>query len=250
MPNAGFILIFLLIPNLFISPIINSYHTTRDYDIASFKDERIIKQIEGHFTDNRGRQLVIWSINKSGTHTLRAFIQKDNYWHCIAEGHHRHITNIQAGDINGDNKQDIVVELLQPSKLDPIIKPRIFIYSVDSRGYFRPLWRGSSLSRPFRRYLLFPQNSSGLCYIAAIEKNTLPEYKNFEWLGIYKWNGFGLKRVWDTPVKGMVQILEAGYDKNGPFLKFKQVNGSVIRSIKIHKKNSSFDENYEAFLVK
>jgi hypothetical protein len=181
-----------------------------------------MRTVHGHFTKTAaGDQIVVWSRMPNGEERLRAYVMEVGRWRCVAIGRHPSIFDLQAGDIDHDGLDEIVVGLRQRSKLDPRVLPRIHVYSVDAGRGFRPRWRGSSLSRPFRLFRLMPVESG--CDLVAVETSTLPEYKAFEWVSIYRWKDFGVHLVWDTPVRGKINGLQTGKDSRGPFVNFTQV---------------------------
>ncbi|MEO7717093.1 MAG: CapA family protein [Capsulimonas sp.] len=185
------------------------------------KDETLVRLAPGRFVRGEtAEQLVVWSRKRNGTCALRAYARREGGWRCLAEGSHPHIFDLQVGDIDGDGRDDVVLGLIQRSKLDVRDGRRLYVYSVDARGVFQPRWRGSGLSRPYRKFWLLPRNSG--CDIVALERDRLPEHQGFEWLSVYRWNGFGVRRVWDTPVRGEVRDLRIARDRGGSYVTFIQ----------------------------
>ena len=190
------------------------------------RGERLVRAVRGRFLPGEGKQVVVWSRLPNGTSALRTYERAAGRWRCLAEGHHPNIYDLQVGDVDRDGYDDVVLGLIQRSKLDVTEQRRLFIYGVDPARGFKPKWRGSGLSRPFHSFHLLPED--GGVDIVALEKNTLPEYKDFDWIGVYRWNGFGLRRVWETPVRGRVEDLTAGVDATGAYVMFTQVSGSPL----------------------
>ena len=192
--------------------------------------EKLVRMRPGHFVGEEGaHQVVVWSRGPQGGEILRAFVRRPGGWRCLAEGHHPHIFDLQVGDIDGDGRDEVILGLVQRSKLDVCAGRRLYVYSVSTSGIFEPRWRGSGLSRPFSRFWLLPTGNG--CDLVALERNGLPIYHGFDWIGIYRWNGFGLRCLWDTPVRGIVQNLHTGRDGRGFFATFDQVGVGVRRSL-------------------
>ena len=192
--------------------------------------ETLVRMLPGHFLGEEGaHQVVVWSRSPQGGGVLRVFVRRPGGWRCLAEGHHPHIFDLQVGDIDGDGRDEVILGLVQRSKLDVCAGRRLYVYSVSISGVFDPRWRGSGLSRPFSRFWLLP--TGGGCDLVALERNGLPEYRGFDWISIYRWNGFGLRCLWDTPVRGIVQNLQTGRDDRGSFVTFDQASVGVRRSL-------------------
>lgn len=192
--------------------------------------ERLIKMLPGHFRGSpQAAQRVVWSRGKGKGDILRVYERQSGGWHCLAEGHHPSIKDLQVGDVDSDGYDEVVLCLHQRSKLDIRSADRLYIYAVGPSGIFQPRWRGSGLSRPFLRFWLLPMGTG--CDLVALEKDSLAEYQNFEWLSIYRWNGFGLRRLWNTPVRGLVKDLKTGRDEHGVFVTFVQVRQNSKRAL-------------------
>lgn len=192
--------------------------------------EKLIKRLPGHFLKGEsGPQIIVWSTDAHGNSVLRAFVRRPGSWHCLAEGHHPQIFDMQVGDVNHDGQEEVILGLLQRAKLDIHTAPRLYIYSVGKTGFFEPLWRGSGLSRSFRRFWLLPSLNGD--DIVALEKDGQREYRRYDWLSVYRWDGFGLRRLWTTPVSGLVQNVSAGEDSQGPFITLAQVLPSSRRKL-------------------
>ena len=184
--------------------------------------EKLIKMLPGHFLkEESGPQIIVWSTNPHGSSVLRAFVRRPGYWHCLAEGHHPQIFDMQVGDVNHDGQEEVILGLFQRAKLDIHTAPRLYIYSIGKTGLFEPLWRGSGLSRSFRHFWLLPSLNGA--DIVALEKDGQREYRRYDWLSVYRWNGFGLRRLWTTPILGSVQNVCTGQGREGAFITLTQV---------------------------
>lgn len=98
------------------------------------------------------------------------------------------IYDIQTGDINRDWHTDICIGLIKPTPFDPVLRKRLFIFSID-RDYLRPLWLGSRLAYSFERFKVTETNSG--CVVRTLEKE-----KGGRWsVSEYRWQCFGLAFV-------------------------------------------------------
>lgn len=165
---------------------------------------------------------------------LRVWQRRESGWTTVAQAFPRPVLSLRVGDVDGDSADDLAVELWQRSKLDVHPKRRLHIYSVrdgrtDHSSGFVPRWRGSSLSRPFRSWRLVGRNDANAVDLAAIEYSNDPSDAGFEWLSVYRWNGFGLRVLWQTPVRGKLHQLQSGRDAYGVWLRVVQTTNHVSR---------------------
>jgi len=156
---------------------------------------------------------------------------------------------MQVGPVLGDGRDQIVLGLYQRAKLDVRNGNRLYVYSVDETNGLIPQWRGSGLSRPFSRYCLLRDGDHA--DIVALEKDRLPEDAAFEWISVYRWDGFGVRRLWDTPVRGRIRFLETGLDSGGPFITFVQTVSGGSRSLILRPvKSAGGDIEFKARVVR
>lgn len=165
---------------------------------------------------------VLWTKTADGHPVLRALEAIEDGWKVRATGHPREVKRIELADVNGDGKDELVVELRQRSKLDAGIKPRLHVYGIGARG-FVSLWRGSMLSRPFFEWVTVGRTDGTQRDIAALERGLNEK----QWLTVYRWNGFGLRVVWQRSFQEQIFNLKSGCDTTGVFLSFeiRQKNG-------------------------
>ena len=202
--------------------------------------EKLVKALPGYFLKGEtSQQVLVWSKDSNGEGTIRAYFREPGGWRCLAEGHHPAIFSVQVGDIDRDGQDEIILGLIQRSKLDVRSARRLYIYSVSKAGLFQPRWRGSGLSRPFRQFCLLPTRSG--CDLVALEKDGAPELRQFEWLSVYRWNGFGLRRLWNTPVRGRVQDVGTGRDENGSFITFTRILPDGQQRLILRRAIASYD---------
>ncbi len=185
--------------------------------------------------DNARVSWVLWTNNARKQPVLRALEQTNTGWRVRATGSPRAIQQIEVGDINGDGRDDVVVELRQRSKLDPQIKPRLHIYDIGNGG-FKPLWRGSMLSRPFYEWKLVGRADDIGHDVAALERGQ----SGSTWLTVYRWNDFGLRAVWQHEFSGPLRDLRTGCDCNGAFLMV-QSDGKLWRARRAGEESWTID---------
>ena len=188
------------------------------------KNETLLGAYAGRFdADNARVSWMLWTNNAAKNPVLRALEPTSGGWRVRATGFPRAVARIETGDINGDGRDDVVVELRQRSKLDSQIKPRLHIYALDN-DKFRPLWRGSMLSRPFTQWKLVGRADEPSDDVAALERGLNGQM----WLTVYRWNSFGLRVVWQRAFEGELRDLRDGCDANGVFLKVRNGGKSWV----------------------
>lgn len=180
------------------------------------RGERLVQSLPGHFWRDPTRTgWIVWTRDQRQRPVLRAMERSGSGWRILATGHPRFVAKIEIGDLNGDGRDELVVELHQRSKLDAQTKPRLHVYDLGERG-FVPLWRGSMLSRPFSEWTLVGRRAAPGCDLAALERGQ----NGISWLSLYRWNGFGLRVVAGVSFQTRLEILKSGCDRNGPFVAF------------------------------
>jgi len=86
------------------------------------------------------------------------------------------------GDINNDGVEDIVVGVIKSTRMDPIVRKRLFIYQIRNRSII-PLWLGSSLSRPLEDFTILHADSITIVRSIEIEKSNRYLVAEYEWFG-------------------------------------------------------------------
>jgi hypothetical protein len=168
--------------------------------------ETVRQALPGHFLPDSAPQQVVWSLDGKGLHHLRLFVWDGKQWSQRASGTHPAIEQLRTGDVDGDGEEEVWLQLRQRSKLDVTIQKRLHIYRAGPGQGFRPVWRGSGLSRPFRQWVPLYRTGSWATDLVALETDPRPDYSEFQWLSLYRWNGFGFRRIWDHPVRGRVEL--------------------------------------------
>lgn len=96
------------------------------------------------------------------------------------------VYRFQVADVNGDGSPDAIVGVVKPTRYDPEVRRRVFIYK-DYRGHVRPLWLGSRFGQPVVDFR----------YIAAegvlrlVERERSGRYL----VADYRWRSFGMDFV-------------------------------------------------------
>jgi hypothetical protein len=98
------------------------------------------------------------------------------------------VYQMQAGDIDGDGKQDVCIGVIKQTHFDPVVKKRLFIYRLDE-GTLRPLWLGSRLWNALQSFKIVHRGHED--HIAAVEQCSTGRFIDAE----YRWKGFGLVRI-------------------------------------------------------
>jgi len=201
--------------------------------------EHLVRSAVGRFL-RAGSQTAVWSREQSGVGVIRVFERRTKSWRCLAEAHFPVVWDMQIGPVLGDGRDQIVLGLFQRAKLDVRNGNRLYVYSVDVTNGLVPQWRGSGLSRPFTKFQLLSDGAHA--DIVALETDRLPQDSGVEWISVYEWNGFGVRRLWDTPVRGLVKNLKTGADGGGPFISLVQKQGSGSRSLVLRPVASAGDD--------
>ena len=219
-----------------VEPQAGKTRTTKKNDAPPLPSrEKLVQQTRGHFLKSeKTAQLLCWSKRENGQNVLRVWQRKESGWTIVAQAFPRPVLSLRAGDVDGDGADDLAVELWQRSKLDVNTKRRLHIYSVrdgkmNHSSGFVPRWRGSSLSRPFRSWHLVGRNEAHGVDLVAIEYSNDQSDAGFEWLSVYRWNGFGFRVLWQTPVRGKLHQLQSGRDAHGVWLRVVQTTNRLSR---------------------
>jgi len=97
---------------------------------------------------------------------------------------HGKLSEFQIGDINNDNKTDVLVGISKPVRFDPTIKKRINIYTCQNNA-LQPLWLGTKFINAVESFDILKHD--GLNYLTTIEvRNGVEKIKR-----IYEWDDFG-----------------------------------------------------------
>lgn len=189
--------------------------------------ESLVQAVPACF-DAKGRVgWFTWTRTRANRPVLRALEQTDDGWRVRATGLPRFVQKIEAGDLNGDGRDELVVELHQRSKLDPQSKPRLHVYDLGQTG-FVPLWRGSQLSRPFSEWTLVGRGDAPGCDLVALERGQ----NQTQWLTCYRWNGFGLRVQAQRSFEYRLFDLMSSCDARGTWVAFRSVQNQAPRLLR------------------
>ena len=195
------------------------------------RGEMRVGAFAGRFDAGNARpSWIVWTRNARGNPVLRAMEAIPGGWRVRATGLPTHVRAIQIGDLNGDGRDELVVELFQRSKLDAENKPRLHVYDVEA-DRFKPLWRGSMLSRPFFGWCLTGRGDDVARDVAALERGQ----NGLQWLTVYRWNGFGLRAVWQQSFDAKLGQLQGGCDAQGTFLCFRAVRDGNPQTLRARR---------------
>ncbi len=98
------------------------------------------------------------------------------------------VFHLEAGDVNGEGKADMLVGVIKSTRFDPVQRKRIFLFKLFD-GYIRPLWLGSRVGQPLEHFR-FVQASDGN-RIRTVEWEENGRFLVAE----YCWRGFGLEFI-------------------------------------------------------
>lgn len=98
------------------------------------------------------------------------------------------IYRLEAGDIDGNETDDIAVGVVKATRYDSIVRKRIFIFQLQD-GNIIPLWLGSRVSQPLHDFRL--HGCGERHNVRTIEVEQDGSFLVAE----YEWYGFGLSFV-------------------------------------------------------
>ncbi len=98
------------------------------------------------------------------------------------------VFRICTGDVNDDHSVDILVGVSKPTRYDPVIRKRLFIFKLVD-GRIRPLWLGSQVAQPLVDFRFVQTANSAFIRTIEAERN------GHCLVSEYKWKGFGLEWV-------------------------------------------------------
>jgi len=91
------------------------------------------------------------------------------------------------GDITGDGIPEIAVGVIKPTRFDPKLAKRLFLFRITEDFYIRPLWLGSRVGQPLVDFKIVGSEEGNR--IRTIEREQSGKYL----LAEYRWRGFGLE---------------------------------------------------------
>ena len=105
------------------------------------------------------------------------------------------VWKIWIADVNHDKKNDLIMALYKYERIDQKIENRLYIYGWDGEDIY-PIWRGTSLSRPYIDCAFYDINGDGKTELISLEKG-----KNKRFIVVYHWNGFGFTGEYQKELK-------------------------------------------------
>ncbi len=116
---------------------------------------------------------------------------------------------LQLGDIDGDNQNEIAIQVFKTAKFHQVEVRRPFFYRLGS-GNLDPVWLGSRLSRPYEDFILMDIDGDTIDEIIAIEVLEDGSYV----LAGYEWKGFGFElRAESKPIQEELSFIKQGIYK-------------------------------------
>ncbi len=191
------------------------------------KGETLVQAVPARFDGDGRVGWFTWTRTRRRRPVLRALEQTSEGWRVRATGLPRFVGKIEAGDLNGDGRDELVVELQQRSKLDPQSAPRLHVYDLGQMG-FVALWRGSQLSRPFKEWTLAGRGDAPGCDLVALERGQ----NQTQWLTAYRWNGFGLRVQAQRSFAASLSDLKSGCDARGTWVTFRSFENQAPRLLR------------------
>jgi len=101
------------------------------------------------------------------------------------------IFHAETGDINHDDKPDILLGIIKPTPFDSVLRKRLFIFQID-RDYIRPLWLGSKVRNPLELFCISGEYDKKQTIITLEQQS-----RNLFCIREYEWDSFGLYLVRD-----------------------------------------------------
>lgn len=115
------------------------------------------------------------------------------------------VFKIRQADINGDGKDDIVVEAEKKTVLDATVRRRLNIWQIQNNRIV-PLWLSSFLPHPLYDFEIKPCDNGN--HVVTIEYEEDQRFLVAE----YKWHSFGLKLVHyigrELPLENALSVLK------------------------------------------
>lgn len=148
-------------------------------------------------------------INKKGIKEYGDFFvvfeRVQDGWQRIYENNFRQLMpwKLDVADIDGDNKQEILIALRKTTPFDNEIKNRMFIFNFNDNILSRK-WTGSQIAGIWREFYtidILPSSGSELVFIEESKGK-------MERISIYSWFDFGFFRIADSETYNKITGLD------------------------------------------
>ncbi|MBO7133426.1 MAG: hypothetical protein J6W06_04625 [Bacteroidales bacterium] len=93
-----------------------------------------------------------------------------------------------TGDMDGDSIVDAVVGVEKPTRFDPVVRKRVFMFH-NVKGKVRPLWMGSRLGQPIVDFRVVQVDHE--TRLRSVEEEQNGKFLVAE----YKWGSFGVEFI-------------------------------------------------------
>ncbi len=118
--------------------------------------------------------------------------------------------NIQTADVDGNGMSEISITMYKSTRFHPVMAERPYIYYWGD-GTVHPMWRGSRLSRPFRKYIFCDLDGDKTDELIAIEY--LEDGRQV--VNAYSWKGFGFESIACTNAYDKIKDIEKRVNEGG-----------------------------------
>ncbi len=148
--------------------------------------DRIHQQAEWTTPDGARLAFCLLSIDgEEGARVIAVFRRDGATWErlFLDHDHATHPWKLALAELDGDERPEVLVAVRKPSRFDPVVRNRLFVYDWTPANTVHPLWLGSRLGGPLLDFAVVP-GPDGVDRVIVTEEGSARVRK-------YAWSGFG-----------------------------------------------------------